>query len=151
MFYYYLNMEHCIIYDDDFMLSRLIASIDRKDSMKISVVPPKIQKKDRKTYIFNFTQFCVSIRREREHVKLYLESELSVKSSITEAGMLIIEKIFEPTRITKIMEQYINEFVLCKESRCRSLCTKFIREDKINYLMCEVCNSRFAIKLKFGN
>lgn len=138
------------IYDDDFMLSRLIASIDRKN-VKVNVVEPEIQKKNRKTFIFNFDAFCNSIRRDRQHIKTYLESELSSESSITEAGVLIIDKMFDPKRVTNILQQYVEIYIMCRESRCKSLCTVVIKEDRINYLTCEICNSRQALNLKIAN
>lgn len=143
-------METQHIYDDDFMLSRLIANIDRKD-VKVNVVVPEIQKKNGKTFIFNFDAFCTSVRRDRQHIKLYLESELSVETSITEAGMLIIDKSFDPKRVTSILQQYVNMYITCKEPRCKSLCTIFVKEDRINYLTCEICNSRHAVNLKITN
>lgn len=143
-----MDTQH--IYDDDFMLSRLIANIDRKD-VKVNVVVPEIQKKNGKTFIFNFDAFCTSIRRDRQHIKLYLESELSVETSITEAGMLIIDKSFDPKRVTSILQQYVNLYVTCKEPRCKSLCTVFVKENRINYLTCEICNSRHSLNLKITN
>ena len=136
------------LYDDDFMINRVINSMDN-NIKKVSIIQPNISKLNRKTYIFNFCEFCVSIRRNNQHVKMYLESELSVDSSITESGALILDKIFESSRVLAILEQYINEFVICKETKCKSKCTNFQKEDRINYLVCEVCKSKTAILLKF--
>jgi translation initiation factor 2 beta subunit (eIF-2beta)/eIF-5 len=73
-----------------------------------------------------------------------------VETSITEAGMLIIDKTFDPKRVTSILEQYVDEYVSCKELRCKSKCTNFVKDDRINYLVCEACNSRFALNLKIS-
>lgn len=144
------NMTSETIYDDDFMLSRLIANIHKKN-LKIIPIVPQIQKKNRKTFIFNFDAFCSSVKRDRQHIKVYLESELSVKTSITEAGMLIIDKMFDPKRVEYILEQYVCIYIMCKEPRCKSLCTIFVKNDRINYLTCEICNSRYALNLKITN
>lgn len=140
------------IYDDDFMLSRLIAGVDRKN-VKVNVVEPQLQtnRKTKRTYMFNFEAFCNSIRRDKQHLKLYLESELSVDTSISENGMLTIDKPFDSKRVTSILEQYVNIYVQCKETKCKSLCTVFIKEDRINYLTCEICNSRHAMTLKISH
>lgn len=140
------------IYDDDFMLSRLIARIDKK-CVKINVIPPNIEtnRKTKRTYIYNFDQFSTSVRRDRQHIKLYLEAELNTETSITEAGMLIIDKPFDSKRVESILQQYVEMYIVCKESKCRSLSTIFIKEDRINYLTCEQCNSRHAINLKIAN
>lgn len=135
-----------LLYDDDFMLSRLITSINQT-CQPIKIIPPQIEKKNRKTFIFNYDAFCTSVRRDRQNIKTYLESELSVESSITEAGMLIIDKVFDPKRISEILEQYIKEFISCREVKCRSNNTHVVKEDRINFLICESCRSKFAIKV----
>lgn len=143
-------METMQLYTDDFMLSRLIASINKKD-VEIRVVEPIIEKKNRKTFFCNFRDFCNSLRRDEQHLISYFDSELGEDMSVTEVGMLIINKTFEPKRIITILEQYINTYVKCKSLKCGSLSTSFQKEHKINYLVCEKCNSKYAISLKMSN
>jgi translation initiation factor 2 beta subunit (eIF-2beta)/eIF-5 len=140
-------MTETTLYDDDFMLSRLIQSIDR-EGHKFSPIIPVVQKKDRKTFIFNFETVCKYLKRDTLHIKIYLEKELEVESSINQAGALIITGMYDPKRIKKIIEQYVTTFVLCKEDKCRSGLTEIVKEDRHTYLVCSVCKSKNFIKLK---
>jgi translation initiation factor 2 beta subunit (eIF-2beta)/eIF-5 len=140
-------MTETTLYDDDFMLSRFIQSVNR-EVYKFSPVIPVVQKKDRKTFVFNFEAVCKYLKRDTLHIKTYLEKELQVESSINQAGALIITGMYDPKRIKNIIEQYVTTFVLCKEGKCRSGLTEIIKEDRNTYLICSVCKSKYFLNLK---
>ncbi len=46
------------------------------------------------------------------------------------------------------MEQYVNEFVLCKE--CKKLDTKLIKEGRLTFINCLACGTKHSEVVKSG-
>ena len=73
---------------------------------------------NKKTYIANFRAICNKLNRTEDEVKLFFEKELATVISINNNGSLIITGIYKQQGILKILNNYILEFVTCKE--CKS-------------------------------
>lgn len=132
------------MYDVNSLLDRAYNSfvLDRK---KLKLVPPNIEKKDRKTYIHNFTDICNSINRNVDDIRIFIGKELSVDTSIKENGALKIDTIIKSSNIIEnVIKKYIIDHVMCK--LCKSCRTKTHKIDRILYLECETCKSKCAIE-----
>lgn len=114
------------------------------DTGRIKLVKPMFEKKDRKSYIHNFSEVCKSIGRDQEEVKRFLSRELQMESSFKENGSLKIDAIVRSAgMIEKILQNYVIEFVMCKS--CKSCKTTTTREDRITFLVCNACKAKVAI------
>lgn len=100
-------------------------------------------KKDRKTFINNFTAVCESMNRDSVHVSNYISAEMKIDTSISQAGVLVIHGTYGKQRIEEKIIKYIEEYVQCR--MCKSLNTEVAKRDKIKYLDCNKCHANFAL------
>ena len=79
---------------------------------------PKIEGRfeGKKTVLTNFFQIASRLRRNPEHLLKFLTKELAAKS-IIQGDRIILNMKVPSKKINPKIEQYVNEFVLCKECR----------------------------------
>ena len=144
-----------IIYSDQFLLDRALKQLNKDTDMKTTkskqFVAPTFELMNKKTYLTNFRNVCESISRDENHIKAFIDSELRVDSAIMESGALIIDKIFvtrgKDNDVKAVLLKYIGMFVLCKEEKCKSKQTQLVRENRINFLICDACHAKTAIQV----
>lgn len=134
------------LYTDNFLLDRLYSHIEKKQ--KLVLIEPKIEKntKLKRTFVNDFIKFCDSLKRDYNTVKLFIENELSVETSINSSGVLIVSKTYDATQIMSILNKYIKIYVVCTEAKCNSANTIIIKENRITYMYCNTCHSKKSIK-----
>lgn len=117
------------------------------ENNKILISKPNINFENKYTYWINYTKNCEQIKRNKEHVKKYIEKELSMNISINGQGYLKIRGRHNIIKISELLKNYIKKFVQCKT--CKSLDTGIIKNNqtRIDTLKClnETCNSYFTI------
>lgn len=117
------------------------------ENNKISISKPNINFENRFSYWVNYTTNCEQIKRNKEHVKKYIEKELSMNVSINGQGHLKIRGRHNIVGISELFKNYIKKFVQCKT--CKSLNTEIIKNNqtRIDTLKClnNACNSYFTI------
>ena len=108
---------------------------------------PKVEGRfeGKKTILTNFPQITLQIRRDAEHFQKFLFKELAT-SGQKEGDRLILNNRIPSKKINQKIEQYINEFVLCKE--CKKPDTEIIREDRLSFLHCLACGAKHPIRGK---
>jgi len=84
----------------------------------------------KKTILTNFFQIASQIRRDPEHFQKFLLKELATPGQ-KEGERLILNNKIPSKKINQKLEQYINEFVLCRE--CKKPDTEFIKEDRLTF------------------
>ena len=126
-------------------LDRLYKTMQQslKPEQKMVLKPPIISNMNKKTFWSNFREICEILGREEEHFMLFLEAEFSCNASIDMNGVMIIEGKYTSKNIETILRRYINDYIRCNS--CKSVDTKFMKEDRINYLMCNNCRSQRKI------
>mmetsp|Transcript_45734 Transcript_45734/g.91537 ORF Transcript_45734/g.91537 Transcript_45734/m.91537 type:complete len:194 (+) Transcript_45734:732-1313(+) len=125
------------------LLDRLIENLkkngmetEKKERLVIS--PPKVNKEGTKKTIFlNFKEICLSLNREKEHLLLFISSELGVFASIQNGGGLVLKGRYQPKGIENILRNYINEYVLC--GSCKGAET-ILKKDSLSRLFFILCN-----------
>jgi translation initiation factor 2 subunit 2 len=108
---------------------------------------PKIEGhfEGRRTVLTNFFQIASYLRREPEHFLKFLTKELAAKA--TTDGERIILNIKVPSKkINPKIEQYAEEFVLCRE--CSKPDTELIKEGKLTMLHCLACGAKHSVNIK---
>lgn len=98
-----------------------------------------------RTIISNFYQIADALGRKPAHLLKYILKELAAPGELKKNGVIMGTKI-PATRINEKIEQYVEEFVLCKE--CRKPDTKLIKEGNFVFLKCMACGARQSVKAK---
>jgi translation initiation factor 2 subunit 2 len=99
----------------------------------------------KKTILTNFFQIASYLRRDPEHLIKFLTKELATKAQ-KEGDRLILNMKVSSKKINPKIEQYVNEFVLCKE--CKKPDTEILKEGKIATLHCLACGAKHVIQTK---
>jgi translation initiation factor 2 subunit 2 len=99
----------------------------------------------KKTILTNFYQITSHIRRDTEHFQKFLLKELAT-SGQKEGERLVLNMRVPSKKINQKIEQYVNEFVLCKE--CNKPDTEIIKEDRLAILRCLACGAKHPIRGK---
>ncbi len=99
----------------------------------------------KKTMLTNFSQISEHIRRNPEHFQKYLLKELAV-SGQREGDRLVLNMKVPSAKINQKVEDYVKEFVLCKE--CKKPDTELIKEDRLSFIHCLACGAKHSIRSK---
>lgn len=97
----------------------------------------------RKTILTNFSQIAAYLRRKPEHFQKFLLKELAA-SGQKEGDRLVLNITVPSAKINKKIEEYVNEFVLCRE--CKKPDTELIRKDRINFVHCLACGAKHSVR-----
>lgn len=98
-----------------------------------------------RTIIGNFHQIADALGRRPAHLLKYILKELATPGELKKNGVIIGTKI-SATRINEKIEQYVEEFVLCKE--CKKPDTKLLKEGNFVFLKCMACGARQSVNAK---
>ena len=143
------------LYDDEFLIDRIIKNIDKTGS-KLSVIKPTFERKNKKTFITNYMELCKSlcnkesteehILKKSEELRIFLENEMNLITSILSSGTLSIERIHQDKDIMTGLTKYINAYIICSEPKCKSGKTEIIKTGKLYFLTCKTCSARKTIE-----
>jgi translation initiation factor 2 subunit 2 len=105
---------------------------------------PKIEGhfEGKKTSLTNFFQIASYIRREPEHFQKFILKELAA-SGQREGDRLILNMKVPSSKIILKIEQYVKEFVLCRE--CKKPDTELIKHERMNFIHCLACGAKHSI------
>jgi translation initiation factor 2 subunit 2 len=108
---------------------------------------PKIQGhfEGKKTVLNNFFQIASHIRRNPEHFQKFMLKELAA-SGQREGDKFILNIKVPSTKINEKIEQYVKEFVLCKE--CKKPDTELTKEDRLSFVHCLACGAKHSVRSK---
>lgn len=108
---------------------------------------PKIEGhfEGKKTILTNFLNIVSYIRRDPEHLQKFLLKELAVSGQM-DGDRLILNNSVPSLRINQKIEQYVKEFVLCKE--CQKPDTELIKEGRLSFIKCLACGAKHPIRNK---
>ena len=96
-----------------------------------------------KTIFKNFGEILSVLRREQHHFSKYLFKELATPGNV-QGPTLIFQGRIQLAMLNKKIEDYVKEFVYCKE--CGEPDTKLAKEDRITFMRCEACGSRKPVR-----
>lgn len=84
----------------------------------------------------------IKLNRPLTHFVDFIISELCIKRwSLDASNKLILQGRFQQNHFEKIIIQYIQQFVKCKS--CKSTDTILFKENRINFIQCNKCNSKY--------
>ncbi len=122
-------------------LTQLPENIVKKDRFEI----PKVilQKEGSRTIIKNFSTIAKSINRSEDHLFKYLVKSLGT-AGIIESGRLTLQGKFNEDTIQKEIDDYVKNYVLCKE--CNAPDTTFSKEGRILFVKCMACGAKHPVR-----
>ena len=108
---------------------------------------PKVEGKfeGKKTILTNFFQIASHLRRKPEHFQKFLLKELAA-SGQNEGDRLVLNLKVPSAKINQKVEQYVIEFVLCKE--CGKPDTEILKEDRLSFVHCLACGAKHSVRHK---
>ncbi len=120
-----------------------IKSVDTGKNQRFET--PKIEGyiESKKTILTNFMQIASYLRRNPEHLQKFLLKELATSGQIDNDRLILNNKI-SSSKIKEKIEQYVKEFVLCKE--CGKPDTEIKKEDRLSFLHCLACGAKHSIR-----
>lgn len=99
----------------------------------------------KKTILTNFFQIATHLRRKPEQFQKFMLKELAA-SGQKDKDRLVLNIKVPSTKINQKIEQYVKEFVLCKE--CKKPDTELIKEDRLTFLHCLACGAKHSVRSK---
>ena len=132
-------------YED--MLNKAYEKVKQIDVSSKRFEIPKVEGhfEGRKTLLTNFFQIASHIRRNPEHIQKFMLKELAA-SGQKEGDRLVLNIKVPSTKINQKIEQYVKEFVLCKE--CQKPDTELIKEDRLSFIHCLACGAKHSVRSK---
>ncbi|WVQ75240.1 hypothetical protein IAR50_004852 [Cryptococcus sp. DSM 104548] len=114
------------------------------EKRRYTIVPPQVQREGaKKTNFSNVMDICRRMRRQPEHVIMFLYSELGTTGSVDGTQRLVMKGKFTQKQIENVLRKYIVEYVTCKI--CKSPDTILGKENRLYFMTCESCGSRRSV------
>lgn len=126
------------------LLNQAYSQIKKVENNESRFEMPKIEGhfEGKKTILTNFFQIAAYIRREPEHFQKFILKELAA-SGQREGDRLILNMKVPSSKIIFKINQYVKEFVLCKE--CGKPDTELIKQERIQFIHCLACGAKHSV------
>ena len=98
-----------------------------------------------KTILTNLQQIASHLRREPTHLLKFLLRELATSGAFKQNRVILQRKI-SSAKINEKIQEYANEFVICKE--CRKPDTEFIKDHNFLFVHCLACGAKHSVRAK---
>jgi translation initiation factor 2 subunit 2 len=99
----------------------------------------------KRTVLTNFREIATHLRRTPEHLQKFLLKELAAKGNL-EGERLVLNSKISSKKINPKIEQYVNEFVLCRE--CQKPDTELDKDGKMTIIRCLACGAKHPVRTK---
>jgi len=134
-------------YDD--LLKRLKSSQNMMEPKakveRLELPKPDIIWVGKKTFFRNFIDFSRIIRRDPNHILMFLAKELATAVSMDGDRAIFIGRK-DRQSFSVLINRYIKDFVSCPV--CGSPDTRLEKIKRLQFLVCEACGARSATKAK---
>jgi len=129
------------------LLDKAYVGIKKMDPSSARFEVPKVKGhfEGKKTILTNFFQIASHIRREPEHFQKFLLKELAT-SGHKEQDRLILNNRIPSAKINEKIQNYVKEFVLCKE--CGKPDTELKKQNRLIFLHCLACGAKHPVRGK---
>jgi len=129
------------------LLDEAYEKVKQVDSFGGRFEIPKVEGlfEGRKTILTNFFQIASHLRRKPEHFQKFILKELAASGQI-EGDRLVLNLKVPSAKINQKIEQYVKEFVICKE--CGKPDTELTKEDRLTFIHCLACGAKHSVRSK---
>jgi translation initiation factor 2 subunit 2 len=133
--------------DYEKLLNRAYSEVKEVKSSGERFEIPKVKGhfEGKKTILTNFFQIADHIRRNPDHFLKYMLKELAA-SGTRDGDRLILNIKVPSSKINQKIEDYVKEFVLCKE--CKKPDTELIKQDRLTFVHCLACGAKHPVRTK---
>ena len=130
--------------DYEKLLEQAYKKVKQVDSSSGRFETPKIKGhfEGKKTILTNFFQIASHLRRNPEHFQKFILKELAA-SGQKEGDRLVLNTVVPSEKINLKIEQFVKEFVLCKE--CGKPDTEILKEDRLTHIHCLACGAKHPV------
>ena len=97
-----------------------------------------------KSALINFMDICRFLHREPSHLATFILTEFATSGAVDGCLRLILRGRFRERHFEVALKSYVRSFVLC--STCRSMETILIKENRLIFLKCMTCHSKFTVQ-----
>lgn len=132
-------------YED--MLEDAYTKVKQIDSSSGRFEIPKIEGhfEGKKTILTNFFSIASHLRRDSEHFQKFILKELAA-SGHKDGERLVLNIKVPSAKINPKIEQYVKEFVLCRE--CGKPDTELTKEGRLSFIHCLACGAKHSVRGK---
>jgi len=99
-----------------------------------------------KTILTNIPQIVSYLRRDQDHFVKFLLKELATSGTVKN-NILILQRKITSQKINEKIENYVKEFVQCKE--CQKPDSELIKEKGLVFMHCLACGAKHPVRSKF--
>lgn len=126
------------------LLKKAMEKIPKQSDKHERFQPPNVESfiEGNRTIVKNLNTIANYLNRDIRHIIKFLSKELASPGTIDKNRVIFTGK-FRNRIINEKMQQYIKQYVLCKE--CGSPDTKFEKEDRILMIHCMACQARYSV------
>lgn len=127
------------------LLERLYERLPKRVLAKERFEEPRFSSfvQGNQTFIKNFEDVVVALRREPGHVLKYVSKELATAGNI-DGKRGILNGKFREEQLNDRLHNYINGYVICRE--CKKPDTQLVSVEGVRYMRCEACGARAPVK-----
>lgn len=121
-------------------LYKELGEVNQNTNKKLLIPQPIINKLSIKKVLWiNFYETCINLNRNLDHLVLFVNSELSTETIITENKQLIIKGKYNSNNIENLLRKYICLYVQCNLCRSNNTIIKKDNINRIQNLECLIC------------
>ncbi|MFA5855766.1 MAG: translation initiation factor IF-2 subunit beta [Candidatus Pacearchaeota archaeon] len=99
-----------------------------------------------KTILSNIPQISSYLRRDPDHFLRFLLKNLATSGTFRNSIAILQTKI-SSQKINEKIEDYVKEFVVCKE--CKKPDTELVKEKGFTIMHCLACGAKHPVRTKF--
>lgn len=127
------------------LLERIYEKLPKKALAKERFEEPRFSSfvQGNQTFIRNFDDVAIALRREPSHVLKYVSKELATAGNL-DGKRGILQGKFREEQLNDRLHNYIAEYVICKE--CKKPDTQLVSLEGVRYIRCEACGARAPVK-----
>lgn len=131
--------------DYDGLLQRGLSKIPEKAFKSSKYETPQIESTviGSKTVVYNFKDVAAKLNRDPNHLLKFILRELATSGTL-EDMRASLQGRFSKEVLDDLVVRYIKAYVLC--SSCNKPDTKLAREDRLTFIVCEVCGAKNPAK-----
>ncbi|KRH92108.1 Translation initiation factor 2, beta subunit (eIF-2beta) [Pseudoloma neurophilia] len=123
------------------LLKRAVHILKNNDNTQAKIkLPLEVKREYGNKTVMNLVEIAKILKRDPEHIKKYLFSELTTSGSVNAKGQLIMKGNFTKTKIQDVLRLYIEYFMVC--TSCDAvLNTQIVKENRMYNLKCFNCGA----------
>lgn len=121
--------------------------VNQKDQKTVLSIPALVVEPEgtTKTTWRNITQVATRLKRDRDHIKAYVTSELATEGTFDLSGALTLRGRFRLNQFQTVVRHYVSEYVKCTECTGHDTDLIKIKGQTLSFIKCNNCHSQKSV------